>query len=182
MPEVQTERLRLRPFTSKDGDEHYRIVSDPEFRRHFPAQFSPASRDSSLVAIGRSIEHFYQRGFGYWAMELKEEARMVGYCGLRYVAPEKEIELLYGIERAYWGRGLTTEAARASLRFGFEEMKFERIMAVTDPENLRSRRVMEKCGMKYEKDTIYIEAHSVYYAINREDFRPDDAETYILHP
>jgi ribosomal-protein-alanine N-acetyltransferase len=92
-----------------------------------------------------------------------------------------EIELLYGIDRAEWGKGLTTEAARASLRFGFEEMKFERIMAVTNPLNIGSRRVMEKCGLKYEKDAVYFETPVVYYAINREDYRPDEGATYVLH-
>ncbi|MCA1635064.1 MAG: GNAT family N-acetyltransferase [Acidobacteria bacterium] len=179
--EIETERLRLRAFTSKDADEHYRIISDTEFRRHFPAQFFQPTRDNVLVGIGRVIEHHYQRGFGYWAMDLKEEARMVGYCGLRFLAPTQEVELLYGIERAHWSRGLTTEAARASLRFGFDEMKFERIMAVTDPANLGSRRVMEKCGMKYERDAVYFETPCVYYALNRDDYRADGG-TYVLHP
>jgi RimJ/RimL family protein N-acetyltransferase len=181
MPEVETQRLRLRAFTSKDADEHYRIVNDPEFRRHFPPQFAQATRDNVLVGIGRVIEHWYQFGFGYWAMELKEEGRIVGYCGLRHLAPTKEIELLYGIERVHWGKGLTTEAARASLRFGFEEMKFERIMAVTDPENKGSRRVMEKCGMRYEKDAVYFDVPCVYYAIDREDYHTDGAP-YVVHP
>jgi ribosomal-protein-alanine N-acetyltransferase len=184
MFEVETERLRLRMYTPEDADEQFRITSDEEFRRHFPAHFFKPTRDRALVGIGRILEHWNLLGFGYWVVELKEEARMVGYCGLRRLMPTNEIELLYGIERGQWGRGLTTEAARASLRFGFEQMKFDRIMAVTDPLNKGSRRVMEKSGMKHERDAVYFETPVVYYAINREDYRPDgpgSEETYILH-
>jgi len=179
--EIETERLRLRMYTKEDADEQFRITHDAEFRRYFPEHFYKPTRDNTLVAIGRVLEHWNQLGFGYLVMELKDEARMVGYCGLRRLMPTDEVELLYGIDRAEWGRGFTTEAALASLRFGFEEMKFERIMAVTHPENLGSRRVMEKCGLKYEKDAVYFETPVVYYAINREDFRPDPSATYVLH-
>jgi RimJ/RimL family protein N-acetyltransferase len=180
--EIETERLRLRMYTKEDADGQLRITSDAEFRRYFPPQFFKPTRDNVLVAIGRVLEHWNQLGFGYWVMELKEEARMVGYCGLRRLPKTEEVELLYGVEKEQWGKGLTTEAARASLRFGFEEMKFPRIMAVTDRENLGSRRVMEKCGLKYERDAVYFEMPLVYYAINREDFSPDVNATYVLHP
>jgi ribosomal-protein-alanine N-acetyltransferase len=179
---IETERLRLRMYATKDADEQFRITKDEAFRRYFPPQFFMPTRDNVLVAIGRVLEHWNQLGFGYWVMELKDEARMVGYCGLRRLMPMKEIELLYGVENAQWGRGLTTEAARASLRFGFQEMKFERIMAVTDPENLASRRVMEKCGMKFEREDVYFEIPVVCYALNCEDYRPNLGATYVLHP
>ncbi len=182
MAEVETGRLRLRLYTTADADELFRITSDEEFRRYFPPHFFKPTRDNTLVAIGRVLEHWNQLGFGYWAMELKDEARIVGYCGIRHLTATKEIELLYGVERAQWGKGLTTEAARASLRFGFEEMKFPRIMAVTDPLNLGSRRVMEKSGLKYERDDIYFETPVVYYAMNREDYRRDEGATYVLNP
>jgi RimJ/RimL family protein N-acetyltransferase len=180
--EIETERLRLRMYTPEDADEQLRITGDEEFRRYFPAHFFKPTRDRVLVNIGRILEHWNQLGFGYWAMELKGEARMVGYCGLRHLTATREVELLYGVERAQWGKGLTTEAARASLRFGFEEMKFGRIMAVTDPLNVGSRRVMEKSGLKYERDDVYFETPVVYYAADREDYRPDRGAAYVLHP
>jgi RimJ/RimL family protein N-acetyltransferase len=182
MPEVLTQRLRLRPHTKDDADEHLRIISDGEFRRFFPPppRFQP-TRDSVLLGLGRFIEHWYQFGFGVWALELRDGGRFVGYCGLRHLAPTDEVELLYGIDRAFWRTGLTTEAARASLRYGFEHMKFERIMAVTIPENTPSRGVMEKCGLRYERDAFYFDLDVVYYAIDRAGFRPDEGP-YELRP
>lgn len=177
--EVETERLVLRRFTKEDADAHLAIVSDPEFRTHFPARYRP-DRDGVLVGIGRFLEHWYQFGFGVWLLELKSEQRPVGYCGLRHLAPTDEVELLYGIDKALWGQGLTTEAARASLRYGFEEMGFARVMAVTVHENKGSRRVMEKCGMRYERDANYFDLDCVYYALDREDHRADTEAPYAL--
>ena len=180
MPEIETERLRLRMYTPEDADDHCRIASAPEFRTHFPSYYQP-TRDKVLVGIGRILEHWSLRGHGQWALELKGEGRMFGYCGLRFLPDTQEVELLYGIDSAYWGRGLTTEAARASLRYGFEKMKFERIMAVTAHANFGSRRVMEKAGLKYEKEAFYFQVDCVYYAINRDAYEPDDAP-YVLNP
>ena len=172
--ELETERLRLRQYVLEDADEQLRIVSGAEFRRYFPASYQP-TRDKVLMGFGAFAEHWRQFGYGVWALEVKGEGRLVGYCGLRHLAPTDEVELLYGCDRAHWGRGLVTEAARASLRYGFERMKFARIMAVTDHENRGSRRVMEKCGMRYERDAVYFDVPCVYYALNREDYRADGA-------
>jgi RimJ/RimL family protein N-acetyltransferase len=182
MPEIETRRLLMRAYTKEDADAHLRVITDPEFGRYFPPPptFQP-TRDSVLVGIGRFIEHWHQLGFGVWALELKGEQSFIGYCGLRHLVPTDEVELLYGIARAHWGTGLTTEAARASLRYGFEQMKFARVMAVTHPQNAGSRRVMEKAGLRYEKDAVYFDLDCVYYAINRGDFRDDDAP-YTLRP
>lgn len=182
MPELETERLRMRLYTAEDADDHLRVVSDAEFRRYFPPppRYQP-TRDTVLVGIGRFLEHWHQFGYGVWALELKEGRRLAGYCGLRHLPQTDEVELLYGLDRALWREGLTTEAARASLRYGFEHMKFERVMAVTDPHNAGSRGVMEKCGMRYERDAVYFDLDCVYYAINRADFRAA-GEPYELRP
>jgi len=177
---VETERLLLRQYVLEDAEEQLRIVSTPEFRRYFPESFQP-TRDKVLLGFGAFGEHWRQFGYGVWALELKSEGRLVGYCGLRHLAPTDEVELLYGCDRAYWGRGLVTEAGRASLRYGFERMKFARVMAVTDHENRGSRRVMEKCGMRYERDAVYFDLPVVYYAVKREYF-PSDGSPYIERP
>jgi RimJ/RimL family protein N-acetyltransferase len=179
MPNIETERLLMRPYRREDADEQLRIVSDTEFRRYFPETFQP-TRDGTLVGIGRFLEHWHLRGHGVWALEPKDEPRIFGYCGLRYLADTREIELLYGVDKSTWGRGLVTEAARAALRYGFEAMNFERIMAVTLHGNKGSRRVMEKSGMKYERDAFYFGVDCVYYAINREDWQADDAPYKLI--
>jgi ribosomal-protein-alanine N-acetyltransferase len=177
--EIETERLRMRHYALGDAEELLRILSDPEFRRHLRPLPAP-TRDQVVVGLGRIDEHWRLLGYGQWALELKGEGRLFGYCGLRYLTPTREVELLYGADHSYWGRGLVTEAARASLRYGFEELKLERVMAVTVHENRGSRRVMEKSGLRYEREARYFEQDCVYYAINREDWAADESAPYVL--
>jgi RimJ/RimL family protein N-acetyltransferase len=170
--EIETERLRMRRYVLEDADEHLRIISAPEFLRHMGPQFRP-TRDKVLFGYGRIAEHWLRMGYGEWALELKGEGRLFGYCGLRHLVPTDEVELFYGADPAYWGRGLVTEAARAALRYGFGRAGLARVMAVTDKENRGSRRVMEKCGLRYERDDFYFGVPVVYYALNRGDYEPD---------
>jgi ribosomal-protein-alanine N-acetyltransferase len=71
----------------------------------------------------------------------------------------------------YWGMGLGTEAASAALKYGFEVAKLERVVAVAKPENIASRRVMEKVGMNYEKDAYFYNNNVVYYSISQEAYQ-----------
>jgi ribosomal-protein-alanine N-acetyltransferase len=90
------------------------------------------------------------------------------------------VEVAYALGRAHWGGGIASEAARASLRYGFEQMKLPRIIAVAVPENTGSRRVMEKIGMQFEGMTDqYYRATLALYSIQRADFNPGD-EAYRL--
>ncbi|HEX8502372.1 MAG TPA: GNAT family N-acetyltransferase [Pyrinomonadaceae bacterium] len=175
MIEIETERLRMRKYELEDADDQLRVMTDPEFMRRIGPHFKPPTRDMVLVGLGRIDEHWRRLGYGQWALELKGEGRFVGYCGLRHMIPTDEVELYYGADPAYWGRGLITEAARAALRFGFRRAGLARVMAVTDKDNSWSRRVMERCGLRYERDDVYFDLPVVYYALNREDWRDDGA-------
>jgi ribosomal-protein-alanine N-acetyltransferase len=66
------------------------------------------------------------------------------------------------LDKPYWGKGLATEGSHTSLRYGFEIVKLERIVAIAKPENIASRRVMEKVGMKYEKNAHFYNTDVVY--------------------
>ena len=172
--EIETERLRMRHYALGDAEELLRILSDPEFRRHLRPLPAP-TRDQVVVGLGRIDEHWRLLGYGQWALELKGEGRLVGHCGLKYLVPTDEVELYYWADPAYWGRGLVTEAARAALRYAFGRAGLARVMAITDKDNRGSRRVMEKCGLRYERDDFYYDVPVVYYAVNREDWRDDGA-------
>ena len=79
-----------------------------------------------------------------------------------------EIEVGYHLARAFWGRGYATEAARACLRYGFEQLKLERIVAVVRPENVASRRVLEKSGLSYTGMGYHYKAEVRMYAVTRQ--------------
>ena len=98
------------------------------------------------------------------------EEALIGFCGFWFFHEPPRLELLYGIAPAYWNRGLATEAARAMMRYGFEELSFERIEASTDAANLASSKVMERAGMSFWKREPTNGLDTVYYAISREAF------------
>lgn len=104
------------------------------------------------------------------AMIWKETGKMIGWSGLQPLDGTDEIEVGYGMAREFWGKGIGFEAAKAWLEFGFEKANLKRIVAVAYPENTGSRRIMEKCGMKYEKTEPHYGADCVFYAISKDDF------------
>jgi ribosomal-protein-alanine N-acetyltransferase len=148
------------------------IRSDPEVMRFIGAG-QPHSMDQVRGALENVISVWRQHGFGRWAIVHKADKKMIGWCGLAFLDNTDEIEIGYGIAKEYWGKGLTTEAAAASIRFGFEELKLNRIVAVAMPENIASRRIMEKIGMKFEKTGHWYEAELVYYVILRDEYEQD---------
>lgn len=164
--------------TPGDVDDFHRILGDPLLHTYLPSPPDPP-REKVEAGVKRMVGHWNERGFGTWLMAHKERGETFGYCGLRFLPETEEVEILYGITSPYYRQGLTTEAAKASVRFGFEEAKLERIIALAHPENTGSRRVMEKAGLKYVKQARYFDMDCLYYALTRDEFEPDDS-LYIL--
>ncbi len=150
IPVLETERLRLRPFTLDDEAAVFALVSDPEVARfvRFEAHRTPAETRAFLELV----ERYYRRGepFG-WAIARREDDRLIGSCGFVSRAGErKSAEIGYWLGKPYWGKGYAAEAAQALVRFGFEQMGLERVEAKCFLENRSGRRVIEKLGMKLE--------------------------------
>lgn len=177
MPTIETEQLYLRMLTLDDFDDLYALFRDPGVMRYVGAG-KPLSREESEMALLSIIKHWERHGFGRLAAIDKRTQRFVGFGGLRSLIDTPEV--VYHIATSHWGRGLATEIAKAFLRYGFEEHKFERIVAIAKPENRASFHVMEKAGMKYEKHTNYYDIDVVQYAISRNEYQPDGS-FYVLH-
>jgi len=178
METLETERLRLRPFTLDDVDAYYqRISSDPDVMRYLPGG-KPRPRIDSQWVIGYFMRHADLHGFGVWALEDKASGTLIGHAGLEFIPnAQDEIEIAYTLAKAYWGRGLATEAARASLSYGFEALNLPEIYALAFPENAASQNIMRKLGMHYEGVTerYYGESLACYH-ITREAYFAAEGE------
>ncbi len=144
--ELLTERLRLRPLREADLDELVALYADPRVEPWI-GHHSP---EDVAVELSFHVAHWNRFGWGFWGVEELASGAFIGDCGLQpleMVGPE--VELGYEIAPERWGRGLATEAARASVRHGLEDLGMERIVAVTKPGNERSRRVLEKSGLAH---------------------------------
>ena len=107
------------------------------------------------------------REYGIWATEIDTSSEMVGYCGLRYLDELDEVEILYGLARPYWGRGIATQAAKASISYGFNVSALDKLIAMVLPENVASKRVIEKAGLRYEKQIHMFALDVFYYSLSR---------------
>lgn len=170
--EIETARLRLRMFVPEDLGALAAIAADPEVMR-FIGPGKPLTREEVELNLASIISGFRRRGFGRWALVRKDSGALVGYCGLTHGTQEVGVELAYLLARAEWGKGFATESARACLRYGFERLNVDSIAALTRPENFRSRRVMERVGMRFVRDDEYHGYSCVCYSISRSEFQTD---------
>ncbi len=99
--------------------------------------------------------HWETYGYGNWGVVPAGERVIAGWAGLQFLPELNETEVGFLLDRRCWGKGYATEAARASLQFGFERFHLDHIIALVHPENAASLRVIEKCGMRYV-DTVFL--------------------------
>jgi RimJ/RimL family protein N-acetyltransferase len=164
---IHTPRLLIRSFTPDDAEAMFKVLGDAETMRFFAIW-----RAKSVENVRGFIRWVtgMERDFGYsfWAVVEKESGEVIGDCGLAPLEGEgPEVELGCDLRRDRWNRGYATEAAAACLEYGFTELKLERIIAVTHPENIAARRVVEKLGMVIEGTGEHYGNESVIYAITR---------------
>ena len=148
---VETERLLLRRWRNEDFEPFARMNADPRVMEFFPALLTP---EETAAGMARGRAHWERHGFGWWAAELKETGEFIGFIGLAVPGFEAHftpcVEIGWRLAAEYWGRGLATEGARASLRYGWEVLGLREIVSFTTVGNVRSRRVMEKIGMSHD--------------------------------
>jgi RimJ/RimL family protein N-acetyltransferase len=150
--ELRTDRLYLRRWVPADRIRFAALNADPRVMAHFSATLS---REESDALAARIETHFEEHGFGLWAVEIPDIVPFVGFVGLsipRFEAPFApcvEIGWRFAVEA--WGCGYATEGAQAVLEFGWEALGLSEIVSFTVPENVRSRRVMEKIGMVHDR-------------------------------
>lgn len=127
------------------------------------------SDERTRIYLTRNLEHWAEHGFGLWMFRDRSTGAFVGRGGLRHVVLEgqSEIEVTYALAREAWGKGFATEMATASLDVGFRRLSLRDVVAFAEPDNLASRRVMEKVGFRYERDILYDNVRHVLYRMRK---------------
>ena len=158
MPELiqpRTDRLLLRQWRKEDREPFSRLNGDPVAMEFFPKTLSRSESD----AIAEKCEALIaERGWGFWAVELLGSGEFIGIVGLHTPSADLPcspcVEVGWRLLKPYWGRGFATEAARESLRVGFELLGLSEIVSFTTVGNLRSRAVMERLNMTPDRKTF----------------------------
>jgi RimJ/RimL family protein N-acetyltransferase len=167
--ELQTERLILRSFREEDVDAMAELFANPDFMRFSLGVFT--KRKKTVEFIDKVMGWDRDGIPSQFAVVSRGEHAVIGYCGFHH-HPELpgEIEIGYRLHPDYWNRGLITEAAHAVRDHAFVDLKLPRVISLIHPENIPSRRVAEKNGMKIEKEITFRGFPTLVFAITREQW------------
>ena len=152
---IETPRLVLREFQREDFRQLAPILANPQVMKF--SQTGVLSVLQTQAKIEGFIAAYAKNGFGKWAVISKASHEMIGYCGIavEIIDNRPERELGYRLEPKFWGQGLATEAASAALQYGFNQLKLPTVLGIVEPDNLVSVRVLQKLGMRYERETVF---------------------------
>ncbi|MEZ4737070.1 MAG: GNAT family N-acetyltransferase [Caldilineaceae bacterium] len=168
LPPIQTERLLIRDFTEDDFDAVYAYSSDPEGVRYMA--FPPSTPEETHTYIGHCMRLALEepRICYFMAVVRKATNQVIGGVRLGVMDWERgEGSFSYLFSRSAWGQGYATEALRAMVRFGFEQLALNRLADGCDVENIASARVMEKCGFRCEDERD----GERFYALTRAEWQ-----------
>jgi RimJ/RimL family protein N-acetyltransferase len=166
---LETARLRLRRFRDEDVNAVFAIIGDREAMQFYPKTFG---REDAKQWVARNQRRYREDGYGLFAVMLKESEEVIGDCGIikQDVEGETAMEVGYHFRRDQWGRGYATEAARACMGLAFQGFSADKVISLIRHENVPSRRVAERNGMKLEREVVHYGLPHLVYAMRREEY------------
>jgi RimJ/RimL family protein N-acetyltransferase len=163
VPQFSTDRLRMRAWAHADAASLTEIYTDPEIT----PWLGPVDPAQAGTRIDTYVEHWRRHGYGIWAVEEVESGQFVGRVGFMHhddwTASDHDAEIGWALLRSAWGRGYATEAALAALDWARARPNLKKIISITRPDNVRSRRVMDKLGLEYRGATVWHGFNQVWY-------------------
>jgi RimJ/RimL family protein N-acetyltransferase len=162
---VQTPRLLCERLRLEHAEELSSLLRDPRVARTLWRRTEPPTETTVADGLAAKVDHWERHGFGMWLVRDRASGTMVGRGGLQhtFVGDLYEVEAGWAIVPERWGRGLGTELAQASVAVAFELLALDQIIAFALPDNLASRRVMEKAGFAYERNIVHAGLPHVLY-------------------
>ena len=150
--------------------------ADPEVMRYFPGPLSLSESNKMADKISSLLS---QRGWGFWALELKENQNFIGFVGLHTPSEKLPfspcVEIGWRLDKNYWSNGYATEASRRLLQFAFEDSPLQEVVATFDDENFASRNVLTKAGFIDRGRRRSYGADGTYFRITREEWLSSQA-------
>ena len=159
-----TERLLATPLRAHDFDVLCELHRDPAVMATLGGI---RTDDVTRTYLTENLAHWDEHGFGLWIFRERATTAFVGRGGLRHVVLEgqSEVEVTYALAREAWGKGFATEIAIAAVDVAFRQLGLQDLVAFAIPENLASRRVMEKVGFRYEGGIVHQGERHVLYRL-----------------
>lgn len=173
MQPFNSDRLYYRPFRRSDAAAAFAFFGDPEVMKYSVYGVHPTvARTAGMLAS--LIAHNRRRGFGFWAVIESASGELIGMAGLAELDDDDDdLELAYRFRRDKWGRGYASEAAAAWVAKGFAALDLPRIVAIVEPDNLVSKRILEKLGMRFAERRTYHGKEVDYMVLDRPGANPE---------
>jgi RimJ/RimL family protein N-acetyltransferase len=166
---LETDRLLLREFVEEDAEAFFKLNSNPEVLRFVPDKPLLNVDQARQLLVDHPIADYRKHGFGRGACILKSTGEQIGFAGLKYLEELGEVDVAYRLLPTHWGHGFATEAALASVRFGFGHLGLKQIIGLAMPENVASVRVLEKTGLRYVETATFWGHQFSKYVITPEE-------------
>ncbi len=164
IPRFETERLLLREYLPTDLDFFLQMLANRRVIQYL-IRTEPWPREQVERWLNSCQGRWDQDGVGFWILEEKAGSQPIGWSGLNKIPETAEVEVLYALDEPYWGKGLATEAARFSVRYGLTDLGLEEIIGLVIPENIASARVLEKSGLTFIGKARYFDHDLLKYYI-----------------
>ena len=148
---LETDRLILRQLSTDDAAFILELVNEPSFIQNIGDRGVRTLEDARSYILRVAISSYEKNGFGLYLVELKDSEESIGMCGLIKRDGLEDVDIGYAFLPRFWLRGYAVEAAAAVKNYARDVLGLRRLVAITDPANQGSIRVLEKIGLKYEK-------------------------------
>ncbi len=166
---LETSRLILRPFQAEDIGRLAELMANRDFMRF---SLGPYTREQTQTVLQKFLS-WNQAGLpSQFAVIFRSNNELIGYCGFLHwhLDGADEIEIGYRLDSDYWNRGLASEAAQAVRDYAFRDLTLSKVISLIHPDNIASRRVAEKNGMKMERETVFRGFPTQVFALTREQW------------
>jgi ribosomal-protein-alanine N-acetyltransferase len=170
---AQTPRLILREMLPTDAPGMFELDSDPDVHRYLGNNPIKTIKEAQQV-IAFIRQQYASYGIGRWAVIEKATGDFTGWAGLKFTTEERNghnnyYDVGYRFIKRYWGRGYATEAAIASVNYGFDVLKLDELFGMADVENIASNKALQKAGLKYVEDFDHAGIRHSWYRLQKED-------------
>lgn len=151
MTVVETERLFLRQFSIADAPFVLRLLNEPSFLRYIGDKKVRNLKDAEQYLLNGPMASYEQNGFGLYLVELRESRTPIGMCGLLKRKELADVDIGFAFLPEFWKQGFAFEAAKAVMDYSQQQLKLKRVVAITNPDNESSIKLLERMGFKHER-------------------------------
>ncbi|MEP7128216.1 MAG: GNAT family N-acetyltransferase [Chitinophagales bacterium] len=169
---LETPRLLLRELSQDDYQNFFDLNNDPEVVKYVgDGAFASINAAKNFLL---NYDQYEKYGIGRWAVILKASNEFTGWCGLKFqpeLSETGEVDLGYRFSIKFWGQGIGSEAAKACVDYGFQQLHYKRIIGRVMTGNIASVKVLEHCGMHFVKEMKFEEHPGLWFEIENPDWK-----------